>query len=118
MNDDLTAEERATRDEAIDRVESNANEEWAQTAYDIGVELASRTRFFQSKDVRDLVPDTVQTHELRALGAVMRRLHKDGVIRPTEMFKQSASLRGHARPARVWESMHPGVGAADAEGAA
>lgn len=94
------------RDEAIERVDGNADPDWKDAAYDAALRVATRSDRLTSDDVWDELvkgPD-VATHEPRAMGPVMLRLRKDGVIHPTDIFVKSSSPRGHGHPARVWES--------------
>jgi hypothetical protein len=93
------------RDNAIDTVEAHANEDWAENAYITGMRLARHQTTLMSEDIWDAMNTTEQTHEPRAMGAVMRRLHRDRVITPTEVFTRSTSPRGHGRPSRIWESL-------------
>jgi hypothetical protein len=92
----------AARDEALARVEANANEEWKRVAYVTALEVAERKHRFTSDDVWDALTH-VSTHEPRAMGAVMKRLHKEGHIQPTSDFITSTSPRSHGRPVRVWQ---------------
>jgi hypothetical protein len=94
----------AARDEAIDRVEANANSEWNHVAYVTAMRLASITEVFTSNDVWDALTH-VTTHEPRAMGAVMRRLRKENIIEPTSQFITSTSPVAHGRPTRVWRSL-------------
>ena len=96
---------RDTRDEAIRRVNANAEPDWKTLAVEIGHELA-RSRFnFTSEDISDRIPAHITTHEPRAMGAVMTRLRKAKVISPTDEFVMARSRVGHGRPSRVWESL-------------
>jgi hypothetical protein len=92
----------AARDEAIERVDANANSEWKHVAYVTALEVAQRLHRFTSDDVWNALTN-VNTHEPRAMGAVMKRLHKEGHITPTTDFITSTSPRSHGRPVRVWQ---------------
>lgn len=96
----------ASRENAINTVEANANLEWKEVAYVTGVEVATRQTTLISEDIWDNLPAGSRTHEPRAMGAVMRRLRKDKIIVPTEQFVISPSTLGHGRPSRVWKSLH------------
>lgn len=98
----------ATREEAINRVDSHANTEWKSVAYLTAMRVARQKRFFTSEEVWDALPDEVHTHEPRAMGAIMRRLRKEKVVEPTDQFVISTSPLGHGRPSRVWRSLLDG----------
>ena len=92
--------------QAIDAVEENANELWKLTALSIVEDLANSKQEFTTDDVwkkLDELPD-VQTHEPRALGAVMRRAVRDGLIVSTSTHILSSRPSCHSRPIRVWKS--------------
>lgn len=89
------------RDESIKRAEEGASREWLDEAFSIIESLAQRGNKFTTDDVWPLL--TVETHEPRALGAVMSRAHRMGLIKPTYGWKQSTRPASHSRPLRVWE---------------
>lgn len=94
-----------TREEAIARVDEHADPDWKSTAYNVGRALAATRPTFTSQDIFDAMPDTVHTHEPRAMGAVIRALKRDGVLEATDQFVSSTSVLAHGRPARVWRSL-------------
>ena len=93
---------------AIDTVEANAHEQWLDVAYAVLYELALTRDYFTSEDVTDFMraryPD-VTTHEPRAMGAVIRRGKRDGIIAPTQRFTTSRATNSNAYPKRVWGSL-------------
>ena len=93
-----------SRDVAIRQVDQNADADWKSVAYATGFQLAQRQQSITSEEIFDAMPSDVGTHEPRAMGAVMRKLSKDGVISPSNEFVRSTSVRGHGRPSRVWKS--------------
>lgn len=96
----------AARDDAIQRVDAHADSEWKTLAYDTGMRIAACQESLMSEDIWQALSDQgVHTHEPRAMGAVMKRLHADKVIRPTDRFVKSPSPLGHGRPSRIWESL-------------
>lgn len=96
---------RDTRDEAVRRVNANAEHDWKLLAWEIGRELAAVRATFTSEDISDRIPAHITTHEPRAMGAVMTRLRRAKVISPTDEFVMARSRVGHGRPSRVWESL-------------
>lgn len=93
-----------SREDAIQRVEQHADPDWKTIAYETGLRLAESRATFTSEDIFDAMPNTVSTHEPRAMGAVLRALKRDGIVEATDRFVTSTSLVGHGRPSRVWAS--------------
>jgi hypothetical protein len=93
------------RDEAITRADEHANPDWKTIAYQVGVTVARKREILMSEDIIAAMPDSVTTHELRAMGAVMRRLQKDEIITPLGSYDKSPSPRGHSRPSLQWVSL-------------
>ena len=92
------------RDVAIRQVDENANVSWKDAAYAVGILLARQNETLISEEIMARIPQGFQTHEKRAMGAVMKRLQKGGFITPTDRFVKSPSPVGHGRPSRVWAS--------------
>ena len=86
-------------DEAIARAEAHANEEWSETFYKTICLFADEGLWFTSAEVCAAMPDDVSTHEPRAIGAVLRRAKRNGLIATTDHYRQTGS---HGRPQRVW----------------
>jgi len=98
----------AERDDAIDRADRNAHQWWRGDAERAARSLASSRPFFTSEDVLarlDSDADAPRTHDTRALGAIMRKLHRDGVIEPTARFVPSERPSRHRAPVRVWRAI-------------
>lgn len=96
------------RDEAIDRVERNANADWAEAAYLACRIVAEQNDHFTTDNVwgvMELFFPQYATHERRAMGAVMRRLVRENIIRSTSHYTKSSRPECHARPLAVWESL-------------
>ncbi len=95
---------REARDEAIGRIERNAQPSFIDVAESIARRLATRGGAFSSCDVRDAMaaefPD-VETHDERALGPVMVRLAKEGAIERVG-HRPSGRARNHNRPVMFW----------------
>jgi len=109
MTDQLTFDDTASavaRDHAIQRVDQHAEPDWKEHAYTAVLETArEQPDGFIVDDVWPRIPDTVEApHELRAMGAVMRRAQRDGMIVPTRDFLLSARVTAHRNPRRVWRS--------------
>ena len=89
--------------EAITRVGDNANSEWKIRVEKVICELAVMHHEFTTDDVWALLSDYQEsTHERRALGSMMTKAARDGVIVATERYVPSTRRESHANPKRVW----------------
>jgi len=99
-------EARAARDDALERVERNADKAWKLRTMVVVMRLATDRETLTTDDVWErLQQHEERTHEPRALGAVMRTAAKRGYIRPTDDYTTSVRKECHARPVRVWQSL-------------
>jgi len=92
---------------AIDQVEDNAQTLWLRDTFIAATAVAQCKRHFTTDDiwwVLDGVLTFRVTHERRAMGAVMRRLDREGIARPTNAFVKSVRPARHSGPIRVWQS--------------
>lgn len=96
---------RAARDHAMDVVESHAATGFADAAYDAGVQCAENNHLFIVDEVWGYLPTGVTTHDLRAMGPVMKRLQRDRVIEPTDQYRGSNKVTSHKVPRVVWRSL-------------
>lgn len=95
----------AACDASIEQVEEHAHAEWLAAAMLAVRDLARHNDTFTTDQVWELLElDNVATHEPRAMGAVMRRASKDGLIEATGNYVKSARPECHARPVPVWSS--------------
>lgn len=93
------------RDNAILQVDAHADPAWKAIAEEIVYELAQADRPFTTDDVwRELTKrGTGGPHEPRAMGAIMRRLQGQGVIKTMEGgYQRSTMVTCHRRPKQVW----------------
>lgn len=99
-------EAQRRRDEAIARVDAHAPAEWKEEAYLAGCGLAaSRTPFIADEiwfALHDAGVGESRYLEPRALGAVVRRLQREGRIRPTGRYVCSSRPVCHRNPKREW----------------
>ena len=102
---DQLKEIEVVKHEAIDRVESNASHKWLYWAKK-AVSRASQEGAFTSDDVWHWLEvwDVESPREPRALGAVIRKMARDGQIRSTGDFVKSTRAECHGRPVAVWRS--------------
>lgn len=92
--------------EALQRVEEHADPDWKTFALET-IRLVAETRYeFTTDEIQELLDIApVQTHEPRALGAVMIQAARLGLIAQTDRFITSKSVRRHRAPKRVWRSL-------------
>lgn len=99
---------REDRDEAIERVDDNADKEFKESADSCLRIWALMNPYLTANDVRDemrkLYPEAC-THDDRAMGPVMKRARARGLIEPTDRVENSGRRRNHHRPLRVWRSL-------------
>ena len=109
MSDDDTADVAYTatqaRDEAITRVQWNADPEWFRHALIVVYSLAMAKQTFTTDDVWAALGSEITIAEPRAMGAVMRMAARDGICITTRHYTNSTRRMCHARPLRVWQSL-------------
>ena len=94
-------------DDALARVEEAANPDWLLTAIEAGRRVALLQEELTTDDIwtqLDLSP-SIGTKEPRAMGAVMRKLQRSGVVENTMRQKISGREECHRRPLTVWRSL-------------
>lgn len=94
----------AGRDDGMGRVARGASPEWKRHALQAVRACALGRDTFIVDEVWKFMPPDVTTHELRAMGPVMRRAHAFGWIEPTTEFRPSDRISAHRNPRRVWTS--------------
>ena len=91
---------------ALAQVEAHADDDWLEAAWRALVSVASRQETLTTDDVWNELRAqgaAVSTHELRAIGPVMNRGRREGVIEATDRIALSA-LGGGRWKVRVWRS--------------
>lgn len=98
--------------EGIKASEEHANEEWKEEAFDAIQSVARANPDLTTDDVWAVLGKTTDgTHNLSALGPIMIRAKKAGIIARTDLFRTSRALgseggRGTVgKPARLWRSL-------------
>lgn len=91
------------KEKAIDTVELHVNPEWKAEAMQAVELLATLHHTFTTDAVWALIKS--ETHEPRAMGAIMRTATKNGIITPTDIHMPSLRKASHRRPVRVWQSL-------------
>jgi hypothetical protein len=103
MTQPTLTEALQARDEAIDQAEDHAHAEWLAFALLTVKHLALLGSEFTTDAVWERLDHYgVTTHEPRAMGAVIKRAVRDGLIVPTGRYVKSARKVNHARPIPVW----------------
>jgi hypothetical protein len=97
---------REARDEAIERVDEHADPAWKEAAYAVVCAIAAEVPEFTTDRVwyaleRQRIP---APREPRALGPVMQRARRAGLIVNTRRMQQSRSVVNHGRLVAVWKS--------------
>jgi hypothetical protein len=95
------------RTNALQRVDDHADPDWRNVAYQCVVAVARRCAAFTTDEVLDELAKhpAISTHEGRALGPVMMRAQRAGVIVITDRFVKSEAVSRHCASKRVWSSL-------------
>ena len=96
------SEALVARDAAICQVEAHADEDWRVAALEAVRLAALHLPKFTTNQVWPMIAK--DTHDGRAMGAIMQRAAKQGYIVATNIWLPSDSVTNHARPQRVWHS--------------
>ena len=93
------------RDEALIRVDENADADWKDAAEACILYVAARVQSFTTDDIwmELMVRDVKPPHEHRAMGSVMRKLACQGMIKTIPgSFEKSIMTGCHRRPKQRW----------------
>lgn len=98
---------------AIQTAAEHADRVWLSAAKQIVWDLIRDGRPFSTDDCwQKLDALDIQTHEPRALGAVLRAAAKAGYIEQTGEYIKTSRPQAHSRPIPVWRSRRQRAGAA------
>lgn len=103
---------RKKKEQAIDRVEAAADEQWLRTAHACVVHVARSRRIFSADHVwMELrVRDAGFPEEPRAMGAVFRAAMRERICEPLTQHDTCSRPRRHGGLVRCWKSLiHPEV---------
>lgn len=100
MNEQLTLDGPARRDEGTTRVWSHADEQWKANAWDAICALATLGDPFTSEQVRAIVGDPDKPN---AMGALFLRASKAGIIHRTGRVRRATRPSLHATDLPEWE---------------
>lgn len=94
---------RQRRDDAIREVTAAAAADFKAAAYAaLLTVIATRDTFLIDHVWEAMGPDAPETHERRAIAAVIGRARREGLIVPTGDYRPSAQPQCHANPRQVW----------------
>lgn len=92
-------------DDALERVEKGADEKWVKAADYAVAHLALRKPEVTADDVWDVLDGMdVDTPEHKAMGPVMRRAAKEGIIERTDRTVKTRRPSRNKGDVRVWRS--------------
>jgi len=100
-------DEQAAREahkDGMGRVEDHAAPEWKDHALEAVRATARSGREFTVDDVWPNLAGGA-THDLRAMGPVMKRAQRLRLIEPTGRFELARRISCHKCPRRVWRSL-------------
>lgn len=89
------------RDAAIEQVGANASVWWMDNALAAIRQCARALPEFTTDDVWRVLGQS-EGMENRAMGAAMRKAAQDGIITPTDRYRNSEQVSCHGRPKRLW----------------
>lgn len=93
----------AARDEAMGRAEAGAGEAWTQEALEAVKAIARSKPELTSDDI--WLSGLSEPAEPRALGPVLAKLKREGVIKKSGRFVQTSRVSRHATDIAVWTSL-------------
>lgn len=91
------------RDEAIKKADDNASMTWKHDATAALHRVCRRQHKLTTDDVWAELASAETPREPRAMGAIMQKAYKGGIIQPTDNWRLSNRPACHRRPLRVWE---------------
>jgi hypothetical protein len=101
-----TEERTKSKAEGMDRAERNADPLWKAAALQVVHDICSECPTFTADDVLERLESLeVETHDNRALGAVMRSCARLGLCQLTDRVQPSRIKIRHCRPVAVWRSL-------------
>ncbi len=93
-----------TMDDQLQRVELNTDSLWYASAMDALETVAERMFVFTTDDVWAEM-NNHSPREPRAMGAIMAKAKRLGLIEATSMYQPTKREASNHRPIRVWKSL-------------
>lgn len=103
--DDATRTAQRAADRAVQRSGEHSDPEVLDWWVGVVWEAARRHSEFSTNAVFELAESPPRMIEPRAMGVVMRRAQRAGLIRPTDRYEPDRTPGSHARPKRIWRSL-------------
>lgn len=91
---------REARDKAMGSVSVHADADWKWSAENAIRARACLPHPFTSEEILSAVGHAPGEH--RAIGPILQKLYREGVIKPTGRFVQGKSVTRHGAPIREW----------------
>jgi hypothetical protein len=96
----------ARKKASMQQVDDNASLAWKREADKAALRAARVCEYLTSDDVVKLIPPSARTHEWRAMGPVMQRAARAGMIVKADMPGRNSNRPAlHASPRTVWKSL-------------
>ena len=92
------------RDEAIQLAEAGRTQKWRDDAYQAVERCARERQYLISDDCWRYMQPRQRKGEARALGAILLKAQRAGMITGTNEYRQTARVSAHAARVRVWRS--------------
>jgi hypothetical protein len=99
------ANARRERDEALQGVARHASPGFSDAAFEAVRRVAKLFAEFTTDEAIAALGKSASTHDGRAWGAVMVRAQKQGLIAPTDRFRNTNRVSRHHAPIRIWKSL-------------
>ena len=94
------------KEEGMNRVNKNANEDFRRIAFKALVNHARHKQFITANDVWDGIELLgIETHDNRALGPIFLKAAREGWIEKTNQTMASSRSSRHAGDVRIWRSL-------------
>lgn len=96
---------RQLRDRAVEQVDHHADQRWKRAALEATRRLATLLDEITTDEIWGVLDGLdVETHEPRAMGAVIQTASRRGWISKTGRVRQSERPECHARDIAIWKS--------------
>lgn len=98
---------RRVTNEAIRRADRHAYPAWKDAAFQVVQHLAASGQPFTTDDVWEGLHGSDRPHEPRALGGVMVRAARRGIIAKADGVRPSQRIEAHRNPKQLWKGARP-----------
>ena len=99
-------ETQRRKEEGMDNVEGGSSIIWGKFADEAVYQAALHNRHFIVDKVWEYMsPGAPSTNDNRAMGPVMSRAAKKGLITATNRLEPGRQIKSHGNPRRLWQSL-------------